>query len=83
VRLGLQAIATADAAQPLLDVLEAKFAWRIGCSCSDSPTEPHRRGLGPALNMRNNGNMSALTTISLVGIVLVFVLVFLLLSYFR
>jgi hypothetical protein len=33
--------------------------------------------------MRNNGNMSALTTISLVGIVLVFVLVFLLLSYFR
>jgi hypothetical protein len=35
------------------------------------------------LNMHNNGRMTAMTVISFVGLVLVFVLVFLLLWYFR
>jgi len=33
--------------------------------------------------MRNHGNMTAMTVISFVGLVLVFVLIFLLLWYFR
>jgi hypothetical protein len=33
--------------------------------------------------MRNNGRMTAMTVISFVGLVLIFVLVFLLLWYFR
>jgi hypothetical protein len=42
-----------------------------------------RLGRAGYLNLHNNGSMTAMTVISFVGLVLVFVLVFLLLWYFR
>jgi uncharacterized membrane-anchored protein len=49
------------------------------------PATQHRQAWARAghLNMRNNGSMTAMTVISFAGLVLVFVLVFLLLWYFR
>ena len=50
------------------------------------PATQHRQAWARAghLNMRNNdGSMTAMTVISSVGVVLVFVLIFLLLWYFR
>ena len=49
------------------------------------PATQHRQAWARAgyLNLHNNGSMTALTVISFVGLVLVFVLIFLLLWYFR